>query len=239
MNLSAAHYDAIMREYDNQRLENMHALNSRIQGVYDRFPEIKQIDTQISELAENDLLLVAVSGKIGLAPTLAAIEKGVDIALANKETLVMAGDIVMAKARAKGVRIIPVDSEHSAIYQCIFSPENVKQVRKLIIEIINGSGANISNVKDSIKNIVEEGDISYIFDSKNKTVQSTFSINRVKRTEKAEDSIYNNYLTIKERTSFFKDQSDGEYKILANNLLKVTTSHELSNFKIEYQYLYR
>ena len=53
MNLSAAHYDAIMREYDNQRLENMHALNSRIQGVYDRFPEIKQIDTQISELAEN------------------------------------------------------------------------------------------------------------------------------------------------------------------------------------------
>ena len=53
MNLSAAHYDAIMREYDNQRLENMHALNARIQGVYERFPEIRQIDTQISELAEN------------------------------------------------------------------------------------------------------------------------------------------------------------------------------------------
>ena len=50
MNLSAAHYDAIMREYDNQRLENMHALNARIQGVYDRFPEIRQIDTQISDL---------------------------------------------------------------------------------------------------------------------------------------------------------------------------------------------
>jgi DNA replication protein DnaC len=53
VNLSAAHYDAIMREYDNQRLENMHALNARIQGVYDRFPEIRQIDTQISDLAEN------------------------------------------------------------------------------------------------------------------------------------------------------------------------------------------
>jgi len=53
VNLSAAHYDAIMREYDNQRLENMHALNARIQGVYERFPEIRQIDTQISELAEN------------------------------------------------------------------------------------------------------------------------------------------------------------------------------------------
>ena len=113
------------------------------------------------------------------------------------------------------------------------------QVRKLIIEIINNSGANISDVKDSIKNIVNEGSVSYVFDSKNKTVLSTFSINGVKRTEKAEESIYNNYLTIKERTSFFKDQKDGKYKILADNLLKVTTSHQLSDFKIEYQYLYR
>ena len=53
MNLSTAHYDSIMREYDNQRLENMHALNARTRQVYDRFPEIQQIDTQISELAEN------------------------------------------------------------------------------------------------------------------------------------------------------------------------------------------
>ena len=53
MNLSAAHYDAIMREYDDQRLANMRALNTRTQEVYDRFPEIKQIDGQISDLAEN------------------------------------------------------------------------------------------------------------------------------------------------------------------------------------------
>ena len=53
MNLSTAHYDSIMREYDNQRLENMHALNARTRHGYDRFPEIQQIDTQISELAEN------------------------------------------------------------------------------------------------------------------------------------------------------------------------------------------
>ena len=52
MNLSAAHFDSIMREYDNQRLENMHGLNARTQAVYDKFPEIKQIDQQISELAE-------------------------------------------------------------------------------------------------------------------------------------------------------------------------------------------
>lgn len=107
------------------------------------FPQIKFMHgsrglVEISELSENDLLLVAVSGKIGLAPTLAAIGKKTDIALANKETLVMAGEIVMAKARANGVRIIPVDSEHSAIYQCIFSPENIKQVRKLIITASGG-----------------------------------------------------------------------------------------------------
>lgn len=113
------------------------------------------------------------------------------------------------------------------------------QVRKLIIGFINAEESNIDSVKSNIVSIVSKGNISYIFDSKNKTVQSTFLINGVKRTEKAEESIYNNYLTIKERTSFFKDQSDGKYKISADNLLKVTTSHELSNFKIEYQYLYR
>ena len=53
MNLSSAHYDSIMREYDNQRLENIHALNARTQQVYDRFPEIQQIDAQISDLAES------------------------------------------------------------------------------------------------------------------------------------------------------------------------------------------
>lgn len=53
MNLSSAHYDSIMREYDNQRLENMHALNARTQDIYDRFPEIKQIDEQIADLAES------------------------------------------------------------------------------------------------------------------------------------------------------------------------------------------
>ena len=52
MNLSSAHYDSIMREYDNQRLENIHALNERTRQVYDRFPVIQQIDEQISELAE-------------------------------------------------------------------------------------------------------------------------------------------------------------------------------------------
>lgn len=84
---------------------------------------------------ENDIILVAVSGKIGLKPTLKAIENGIDIALANKETLVMAGDIVMSKAKENGVQIIPVDSEHCAIHQCI---KNIKQVDKLIITASGG-----------------------------------------------------------------------------------------------------
>lgn len=84
---------------------------------------------------ENDIILVAVSGKIGLKPTLTAIQNGIDIALANKETLVMAGHIVMEKAQKAGVQIIPVDSEHCAIHQCI---KDISQVDKLIITASGG-----------------------------------------------------------------------------------------------------
>lgn len=66
-----------------------------------------------------DMVITAVVGAAGLMPTLAAVDAGKDIALANKETLVMAGEIVVKRAAAKGVRILPIDSEHSAIFQCI------------------------------------------------------------------------------------------------------------------------
>lgn len=90
---------------------------------------------EICSNQENDIILVAVSGKIGLRPTLKAIENGTDIALANKETLVMAGDIVMKKAKLAGVNIVPVDSEHCAIHQCI---KDISQVEKLIITASGG-----------------------------------------------------------------------------------------------------
>ncbi len=98
---------------------------------------IKTVETleDICSNKENDIILVAVSGKIGLKPTLTAIENGIDIALANKETLVMAGDIVMKKARENGVKIVPVDSEHCAIHQCI---KDISQVEKLIITASGG-----------------------------------------------------------------------------------------------------
>ncbi len=90
---------------------------------------------EICSNKENDIILVAVSGRIGLKPTITAIKNGIDIALANKETLVMAGDIVMALAKENGVNIIPVDSEHCAIHQCI---KNISQVENLIITASGG-----------------------------------------------------------------------------------------------------
>ena len=100
---------------------------------------------------ENDIILVAVSGRIGLKPTITAINNGIDIALANKETLVMAGDIVMPLAKEKGVNIIPVDSEHCAIHQCI---KDISQVEKLIITA--SGGPFLHKTVDDMKNATVE-----------------------------------------------------------------------------------
>ena len=107
---------------------------------------------EICSNKENDIILVAVSGKIGLKPTITAINNGIDIALANKETLVMAGDIVMPMAKKNGVNIIPVDSEHCAIHQCI---KEISQVEKLIITASGGPFLNKS-VEDMKNATVEQ-----------------------------------------------------------------------------------
>ena len=101
---------------------------------------------------ENEMILVAVSGKVGLKPTLKAIDNGIDIALANKETLVMAGDIVIKRAKEKQVLILPVDSEHSAIHQCIRNREDIKRL------IITASGGpfRTKSIDDIKKATVEE-----------------------------------------------------------------------------------
>ena len=74
---------------------------------------------EIATIADADMVLVAIVGTGGLKPALAAIDAGKDLAVASKEILVMAGEIVMKHARAKGVHILPVDSEHNAIFQCL------------------------------------------------------------------------------------------------------------------------
>lgn len=84
-----------------------------------------------------DIVVAATSGLMGLRPTLAAIHAGKTIALANKETLVMAGHLVMQAAREQGVSILPVDSEHSAIWQCLRG-ENAGEVRRLILTASGG-----------------------------------------------------------------------------------------------------
>lgn len=84
-----------------------------------------------------DMVLGAIVGFAGLHSILAAIEAGKHIALANKETLVVAGDIVMQRAAEKGVRIVPVDSEHSAIYQCLVG-EELRSIDKVILTASGG-----------------------------------------------------------------------------------------------------
>ena len=106
---------------------------------------------EICSNKENDIILVACSGKIGLKPTLTAIKNNINIALANKETLVMAGDIVMCEARKHGVKILPVDSEHSAIHQCI---KDINFVDKLIITA--SGGPFLHKTIDDIKNATVE-----------------------------------------------------------------------------------
>lgn len=85
-----------------------------------------------------DVTLTAVVGMVGLRPTLEAIGAGKRIALANKETLVAGGDIVMERARAKGVPILPVDSEHSAIFQSMLGCADRREVRKLLLTASGG-----------------------------------------------------------------------------------------------------
>ncbi len=97
--------------------------------------------SEIAELDETDTVLVSVSGRAGLIPTIKAVKKKKNVALANKETLVMAGDIVMKLARENGVRILPVDSEHSAVFQCL---TNRKAVKRLIITASGGPFLNAS-----------------------------------------------------------------------------------------------
>ncbi|OGO07788.1 MAG: 1-deoxy-D-xylulose-5-phosphate reductoisomerase [Chloroflexi bacterium RBG_13_60_13] len=84
-----------------------------------------------------DVVVVATSGKAGLTPTLAAIRAGKQVALANKEVLVMAGAIIMAEARQRKLEIIPVDSEHSAIWQCL-KGERKSEVARLILTASGG-----------------------------------------------------------------------------------------------------
>ncbi len=91
-----------------------------------------------ASMEEADCVITAVVGMVGLIPTLAAIHAGKRIGLANKETMVCAGELVMAEARKYGAEIIPVDSEHSAIFQCLMGSNDKREVKRLILTCSGG-----------------------------------------------------------------------------------------------------
>ncbi len=104
----------------------------------------------ISKLEEVDVLLTSVVGSIGLRPTVEAIKAGKDIALANKETLVTAGSVIMPLARKMGVNILPVDSEHSALFQALQGNDK-KALRRVILTASGGPFRGMK--KDELENV--------------------------------------------------------------------------------------
>lgn len=92
---------------------------------------------EVATIASSDILITAIVGMIGIQPTIAAIQAGKDIGLANKETLVTAGHIIMPLAKEKNISILPVDSEHSAIFQCL-NGERQNSIHKILLTASGG-----------------------------------------------------------------------------------------------------
>ncbi|MBE5952754.1 MAG: 1-deoxy-D-xylulose-5-phosphate reductoisomerase [Lachnospiraceae bacterium] len=112
---------------------------------------------EIATYEESQILVTAIVGMIGIRPTIEAIKAGKDIALANKETLVTAGHIIMPLAKEMGVSILPVDSEHSAIFQCIHGETNMGVNNKISRLLITASGGPFRGRKrDELKDVTVE-----------------------------------------------------------------------------------
>ncbi len=107
---------------------------------------------EIAAMEQTDIVLNSVVGMVGLLPTLTAIEAGKDVALANKETLVAGGELVMRRAGEKGVKIYPVDSEHSAIFQCLQGNKR-EQLNKIILTA--SGGPFFGKTYDDLKNVAK------------------------------------------------------------------------------------
>ena len=108
---------------------------------------------EAATMEDADCVITAIVGMVGLKPTLAAIRAGKRIGLANKETLVCAGELVMAEAKKYGVEIIPVDSEHSAIFQCLMGAGEKREIKRLILTCSGGPFFGMT--KDQLKNVTK------------------------------------------------------------------------------------
>ena len=107
---------------------------------------------------KQDTVVNSIIGEAGLAPTLAVIDSGCRLALANKESLVVAGEIVMARAKEKNVEILPVDSEHSAIFQCLKSGEQ-KEIKKILLTA--SGGPFYGYTKEQLKSVALENALAH------------------------------------------------------------------------------
>ncbi len=114
--------DALREEFENEKTQIVYGKDGLLKAA---------------AFEPADMTVTAIVGMMGILPTIKAIEAGKDIALANKETLVTAGHIIMPLAKEKGIKIYPVDSEHSAIFQCLQGEEH-KSIRKLLITASGG-----------------------------------------------------------------------------------------------------
>lgn len=132
-NRSAGSLKKLAQEFRVDKLALMNEAAAKEAGI----PGGMGAMVDIATMAEADIVVVAVAGVIGLLPTLAAIDAGKDIALASKEVLVSAGEIVMPRVKEKGVELKPIDSEHSALYQCLQGYTS-DQVRTLILTASGG-----------------------------------------------------------------------------------------------------
>ncbi|MEM8954693.1 MAG: 1-deoxy-D-xylulose-5-phosphate reductoisomerase [Verrucomicrobiota bacterium] len=118
---------------DEERVEALRGVLPKGVSVYEGEAGLVELAT----LEEADLVLIAIVGTAGLRPALAAIEAGKDIAVASKEILVMAGEAVMEAAMRRGVRVLPVDSEHNAIFQCL-EGRDTEEVKRIILTASGG-----------------------------------------------------------------------------------------------------
>lgn len=113
---------------------------------------------ELARMEETEILVTAIVGMLGIRPTMEAIRAGKDIALANKETLVTAGHLIMPMAKEYSVRILPVDSEHSAIFQAL-NGENPKEVSKLLITASGGPFRG--RKREELKNVTLEDTLKH------------------------------------------------------------------------------
>ena len=157
-NKNVARTEEIAREFNVEfcAMADESAAKELRQRLSDTDIKVLAGDDGICEMiarTNNDVVLNSIIGEAGLKPTLAVIDSGARLALANKESLVVAGDIVMARAKEKNVDILPVDSEHSAIFQCLKAGKR-EEVKKILLTA--SGGPFFGYTVDMLKNITVE-----------------------------------------------------------------------------------